>query len=479
MAGLSKSGFTTKRFNEIITDLKDNAQPIFQDLVKPGDEVDTGDQSTIGRLIGLVTPSVDDLWQAMLQLYQAFDVDSATGNALDNLAAIGGVLRFPDQPTRVDVHLTGLKNTSIISGVVQTDGQQVKFNLNDEISFDKDEAVGIGFTVRELYPERDYSILFKKPGAIGFSEIKITTSASTNVDDVFERFENVVRDQFPSLKTYRLEDNLFIQSVDPFVEFLFEVDSKISYNYQVLLAAATSQEVGAFEVPVGVLNTISTPNYGWIAVTNPVEATLGRLVETDEELRTRFRDIKFDRSVNLIESLYSALYALQGVNNLIIYENDTDVEDAKGLPPHSFLVLIDGANPDDIARAIWQNRPTGILSFGNTTVSIKDSYGYDRDIRFSRPEVVDVYVELSLTTNDLFPQDGYDKIKDALVDYINGQSLYTDLIYSRLYTPINSVPGHQVNSLLIGTAPDALSTNNISLQYNQITKTSRLNITFV
>ena len=162
MAGLSQSGFTTKRFNEIITDLKDNAQPIFQDLVKPGEEVDTGDQSTIGRLIGLVAPSVDDLWQAMLQLYQAFDVDSATGNALDNLAAIGGILRFPAQPTRVDVHLTGMKNTSIISGVVQTDGQRVKFNLNDGIFFNKEEVVGIGFTVRELYPERDYSILFKK-----------------------------------------------------------------------------------------------------------------------------------------------------------------------------------------------------------------------------------------------------------------------------------------------------------------------------
>ena len=479
MAGLSQSGFTTKRFNEIITDLKDNAQPIFQDLVKPGEEVDTGDQSTIGRLIGLVTPSIDDLWQAMLQLYQAFDVDSATGNALDNLAAIGGILRFPARPTRTDVHVTGLRNTSIISGVVRSDGQQITFNLNNQINFDKEEVVGVGFTAIELFPSTEYFIRFKLPSAPGYNEIRVTSSSTTNTEDIFEKFENAVRDEFPYLKTYRLEDNLFIQSVDPFIEYVFEFDYKLSYNYNVILSSATSEEVGAFTVPANTLNIISTPNYGWIAVNNPIDATPGRLLETDEALRERFRDTKFDRSVNLVESLYSALYALQGVNNLVIYENDTDIEDEKGLPPHSFTVLIDGANPDDIARAIWQNRPVGILSVGTTSVEIVDAYGYKRNIRFSRPEFVDVYVELSITTNDFFPQNGYDQIKDALVSYINGQSLYTDLIYSRLYTPINSVPGHQVNSLLIGTGPANLAATNIPLLYNQITKTSRVNITFV
>ena len=54
MAGVTNAGFVPKRFNEIITSLQENAKPIFQDLVQPGEEVDVGDTSTIGRLIGLV-----------------------------------------------------------------------------------------------------------------------------------------------------------------------------------------------------------------------------------------------------------------------------------------------------------------------------------------------------------------------------------------------------------------------------------------
>ena len=93
MAGVTETGFVTKRLGEIITGLKENAKPIFQDLVPPGDEVDTGDTSTIGRFVGLVSPSLDDLWQAAHSIYLAFDINSATGVSLDNLVEIGGIVR--------------------------------------------------------------------------------------------------------------------------------------------------------------------------------------------------------------------------------------------------------------------------------------------------------------------------------------------------------------------------------------------------
>ena len=53
MAGVTNTGFVPKRLGEIITGLKESAVPIFQDLVPPGEAVDTSDTSTIGRLIRL------------------------------------------------------------------------------------------------------------------------------------------------------------------------------------------------------------------------------------------------------------------------------------------------------------------------------------------------------------------------------------------------------------------------------------------
>ena len=91
MAGVTEAGFVPKRFNEIIASLQANAKPIFQDLVKPGEEVDTGDTSTLGRLIGLISLDLDEVWQALEQVYQAFDPNSATGVALDNIVDYMGI----------------------------------------------------------------------------------------------------------------------------------------------------------------------------------------------------------------------------------------------------------------------------------------------------------------------------------------------------------------------------------------------------
>jgi len=42
-----------------------------------------------------------------------------------------------------------------------------------------------------------------------------------------------------------------------------------------------------------------------------------------------------------------------------------------------------------------------------------------------------------------------------------------DLIYSRLYTPINSIAGHYVNSLTVGTSPSPVGTSNVAVGFNQ------------
>ena len=219
--------------------------------------------------------------------------------------------------------------------------------------------------------------------------------------------------------------------------------------------------------------------WGWDRVTNPLSSVPGRLRETDAELRARFKDARFDRATNIIEALYSALIVLFGVQNVIIYENDTDTTDDKGLPPHSFLVLADGGSPLEIGRAIWQNRPTGITSVGNTSVDIVDAFGYTRTINFSRPVEVPVYIQITLTTNNNFPADGEQQIKDALIAYVNEQKIQSGIVYSRLYTPINSVPGHQVDDLVIGTSLDNMGVQNITLNFDEVARTSDVRISFV
>lgn len=480
MAGVTLAGFETRRFNEIIAGQRENARTIFQDLVQPGEEVDVSDNSTIGRFIGLVAPSQDDLWQAALEVYQAFDINSATGVPLDNLTALGGIPRLSEQFTRCDVYLTGLIATDVPAGaVVKSSVTNLNYVIQNPIAFNNTGAVGVGVTVKAITPD-DYVVRYRAVGTTEYTQIVAKPVMPVTVEGVYEAIETEVANGHSKLKTYRDSTNtLFIQSSQELQSFDFTTYDNLIISQSVKLSVVVAAESGSTGEAVGDIDTIATPMYGWNAVTNPVAATPGRLRETDEELRERFRNTRFDRSTNIIESLYSALYSLQGMSTVVIYENDTDVVDSMGLPPHSFMVLIDGANPSDIGLAIWQNRPAGITSVGNTDVYIVDRYGFSRKISFSRPNEVPVYIELKLTTGDAFPADGEDRIKDALVDYINRLNISNSVVYSRLYTPINSVPGHQIDSLRIGTDPGALSTDNITLTYDQIPKTTKNRIVFI
>ncbi|MCL5460282.1 hypothetical protein M3M33_16715, partial [Loigolactobacillus coryniformis] len=76
-----------------------------------------------------------------------------------------------------------------------------------------------------------------------------------------------------------------------------------------------------------------------------------------------------------LESLVDALRNVEDVADVVVYENDTDTTDGLGLPPHSFMPIVLGGLPTTIGQAIWQNKPTGIRSFGDTTVVVADSQG--------------------------------------------------------------------------------------------------------
>ena len=58
-------------------------------------------------------------------------------------------------------------------------------------------------------------------------------------------------------------------------------------------------------------------------------------------------------------------------------------------------------------------------------------------------------------------------------------SIGQDVLYSRLYTPINSVKGHQVDSMLIGTTNPPTGTANIVTAFDQVGQVLPENITFI
>lgn len=246
---------------------------------------------------------------------------------------------------------------------------------------------------------------------------------------------------------------------------------------------ASAVNTGPITALAGTITEIDSPITGWSSVTNNADAQLGTNEETDVELRARREQSVARDAQAIIDAIFAGVANIPGVTQTVVLENDTDVVDSNGLPPHSFQVIVAGGVDEDIGDVIWLKKPAGILSFGSTTVQIIDSQGIPHDISFSRPTTVDIYVEVDLTTFPEYPANGDDLIKQAIVDYANGDliagrgfSLADDVIYTRLYTPINSVQGHEIDGLRIGTSPNPTGTDNIPIGATEISNFLTVNI---
>ena len=241
---------------------------------------------------------------------------------------------------------------------------------------------------------------------------------------------------------------------------------------------ATCTETGVNLQDANTIETIQSPLVGWDTVTNPFAAIVGKVVETDAELRLRFLQAKFQDGSNTYEAIYAAILKLDGVKQVVIYENETDTAFVSPpVPAHSFYPIVLGGITTEIAQAIWNNKPAGILSYGTVTTGVADSQGILHDISFDRPTDLPIYISLSITVDSTFPTDGEDLIKASLVEYLGTLGIGEDVLYSRLYTPINSATeGFYVNSMTIGTSAAPVGTSNISVDYNKIVNISASNI---
>ena len=225
----------------------------------------------------------------------------------------------------------------------------------------------------------------------------------------------------------------------------------------------------------GTITEIDTPITGWATVTNLADADEGTDEETDVELRARRERSVAKNSQAIVDVLYSTVRNIDGVTQTVVLENDTNAVDGNGLPPHSFEVIVVGGTNVEIGDAIWLKKPAGILSHGDVTVQILDSQGLPHDISFTRPTEVDIYVEVQVTKFPSYPAKGDELIKQAIVDYANGElvegrgfSLSDDVIYTRLYTPINSIQGHEIDTVFIGTSPSPTGVINIPIGVSEI-----------
>jgi len=474
--GVTNTGFSLKRLEALRVEMVSLAIQLFQDRVAVGDTVDTSSSSALGRLIALSLPAQTDVWEAAQQVYSAFDPNSATGISLENLAFLSGLTREDPTYSTAQAIFTGDVGTLIPAGqTIRATTSTNDFRNTTSVTLSANSAVAVGVSPSTVADNTTYTLTYSNSSSS--TTISYTSPASSSRASILAGIAGVINNSHPLLDTSINNNILYVTVADQTSSYNWTSSTNLGINKSSNISSIQAVNTGPVAQEANTITQIQTPVLGWDSVTNPLAATLGSNEETDTELRERFRESKYLRASNILESLYSSLISLSNVQEVQIYENDTDSTDANGIPAHSFVPIVLGGVDSDVASTIWKRKPMGILSYGNTSYTIYDSQGFAHSIGFERPVPVPIYISMNITTDSNYPEAGDDIIKTNLISYFRANfGIGDDIIYSRLYTPINNVAGHQVNSLTVGTSANPTGAGNIPIAFNQIASLSTANI---
>lgn len=247
--------------------------------------------------------------------------------------------------------------------------------------------------------------------------------------------------------------------------------------------SGTTTAVCAITGPVSIPpSQISTPVLGWASFTAG-SVVLGRDLETPAQLRARRKASTMAPASGPVEALRANIANVPGVTYSRVYQNNTLTTDARGIPGKSIAPVVVGGLDADLGPVILARSGITASFFGSSSVTLTDPNGEIYTPAWTRPAPTDVwiYAEVRITNATVFPVDGVAQIAANILAYAQGGAPALGIAdgfgsegfgpgatveRSRLYTPLNFVPGHVVVTLALGTAPSPTGTADLAIAWD-------------
>jgi uncharacterized phage protein gp47/JayE len=393
--GLLPTGFAPKTVEVVIDELT------VAILDRLGIDASDPRARVLGQIVGIFAERVGLLWEIMEAVYSAQDPDKATGAALDALAALTGTMRDFARPSTVTLTLVGEALTLVAAGSQARAGIDSVFATSDAATI-------------AAVPQWQ------------------TNTAYVVGDDVWAP-------GFPSPRVYRcIESGTSHAATTPTAETATVADNTVTWTFLgrsnatthgVVDVAAQALEDGEVLGLARSITTIVTAVSGWDSVINLEDAVVGRLDETDAELRIRRAQELAATNTPTVDGIRGTLLDLPGVLTATVFNNPTDVTNADGMPPHSVEALVQGGIDQEIFDTLLATVAAGIATHGTETGSAEDSQGISHAVKFSRPVEIEIYVHVTYVYDPLVaPADHMDQVKAAVVAFGNAGGIGKDAV---------------------------------------------------
>lgn len=422
---LTPEGFDRPRLNDIKSDLDQR----FTDALGP---VYTGADSVIGQIIGILSAAYDDAYEALQNTYDSMYPASAEGVSLDGAVSFVGMTRIDASPTTVVAMAYGAESTLIPSGSVARSMAGRQFVTTSDSVITRAAAGDVIISVNSVLNSTAYQII------VNGSSVTFTSDANATALEILNGLQALFN---PVNVLATIESSkLRLRAPDLYSDFTLTVDSKLTIDKLGSPVTFTALDLGAYELPAGALNIIDSPKLGWDSVSNLVPGAIGRFVESDEALRARHAIGVRATGAATLKAIRARLLAeVDSVTYVAVYENYTNFTDSDSLPAHSFEAVVSGGLDQAVANKIYEVKPAGIETYGNTTIQVIDENGDVQVVKFSRGTTKYAWIRVTVNALDLeepLTLQVIDAIKNAVVAYGNNIGIGNDIITQRFYGPI-------------------------------------------
>ena len=379
--GITDKGFVLKRLDTIL-------EEIHTDLTD-GWKVDTrlAGTSFLNTTFG---NQIANLWETAQDSYYAKYPATATELNLDHAVQYGGIKRAGDKRTSYILHCTGDDGTYVRENAI------VATNTTPEIRLFSAEEFQIA---REKFNKVSVIVASEDTGvytiSINGNQYSYSNPPGGKSAAILEGLAAAIKDEEYEVRME--EDALVIEDKTKTRENVLTLTDNLTTSSVTSLANFLTNDYGKITLPYNIVTRMINNITGFTAVTNLLEPTYGRRRETDIELRQSYIAKSALRSNTMIESIEAELLNnVEDVETATGYENDTDETDARGLPPHSIEIIVEGGDNTAIAKAIFRRKAGGIQTYGKVVVNVPGEYGDTIPVRFNRPEYLYAWLKVQL-----------------------------------------------------------------------------------
>lgn len=452
---ITSNGFEARRF----VDIRDGINQSLIDSLAI--QLDTSPDTVLGVITSIFSSSITDQEELIQAIASNLDIDTAEGIYLDKLVALRKLRRLEEGFSTGTLFVKTLADGTLVqSGTLFSDDKGNTYSATSSTPINSQSA-----TTLKLTPNTTIGTFTV---TINSTQFSVVFGTADTIENIAVALNAEILLSAPTDYTVAVDGAVItVEATNKFNPLDITRNENIVFTEVEGAVSVIANTVGAVNPSMNTVTTILNNSGSFTAVTNYDTFTVGRLVETDEELR-----IRFNRGVSsgnpTLGSIFSTLSNIEGVSLVRIFENITDTIDSTGRPPNTYECVVEGGDTQVIGDSIYETKPAAIGTYGEITSVVTDYAGNPTTVSWSRPVLRYINVRVTYTVYDeeSLPDNLANTIKAALVEYGDNLGLDTDIIPQRMYGTIYAnTTGLGSITIEVGTSLNPASTTPDDLAY--------------